>query len=69
MFIIVLCLAMCTLLALSATPTVSQIERAFNLHPGMSIPVVLPTGERVNIEYLRTEPHGSDYAVIVRLQQ
>lgn len=52
-----------------AMPSVSAIERAFNLHPGMTIPLVMPSGEQIRIVYERIEPRRSgEYAVVVKLQ-
>lgn len=47
--------------------SVSTVERAFNLYPGATVPLVMATGRQVSVEYLRTEARGGGlYAIVVR---
>lgn len=53
-----------------AAPSIEAIERAFNLKPGMSIPVVMPTGEQYRAEYRGIETRrDGEYALVFLLKK
>jgi len=59
-----------TLATASAAPSVVTIERAFHLYPGAVFPIILPTGEHLQVKYLRAEVRSAgEYAIIVKLER
>lgn len=59
-----------TLAMASAAPSVVAIEHAFHLYPGAVFPIILPTGEHLQVKYLRAEVRSAgEYAIIVKLER